>query len=161
LFILGFVVFWVIKWLFSRTSLVQQSVKQPNDDLPWWTRLWTAFIVFYRKMLRSIRGYQRAMELYDALLRWGKRSGLCHPASETPLEFAARLSRCFPYLNREINLIVNAFHEEVYAGSDLFGKELVHARWALRRLRSPLHWPLRMKVRFSGTGDRVSSAMKN
>ena len=101
------------------------------------------------------------MELYDALLKWGKRSGLYHRVSETPLEFAARLSRYFPHLNREINLIVDAFHEEVYAGSDLLGKRLKHAESALRRLRSPLYWPLRMKVRFSGPGDRASSAMKN
>ena len=148
LFMAGFVVFWVIKWLFSRTALIKKEERQTDDGLPWWTRLWAALVLFWRKTLRSIGGYGRAVEIYDALLSWGRHSGIYRSISETPLEFAGRLSRCFPRLNPEISLIVNAFHEEVYAGFDTSGSQLARARAALRRLRSPLHWSVRMKIRF-------------
>jgi hypothetical protein len=144
----GLVLFWVIKWLFSRTALAMKEERQSDDDLPWWTRLWAALILFCGKIGRSIGGHHRAIELYAALLGWARNSGIYHPMSETPLEFALRLSRCFPRLNREITLIVNTFHEEVYAGIGTSGSQLIHARAALRRLRSPLYWPVRMKTRF-------------
>jgi hypothetical protein len=144
----GFVAFWVIKWIFSRTAFIKREERQTDDGLPWWTRLWAALVLFWRKTLRSVGGYGRAVELYDALLSWGRHSGIYRSISETPLEFAGRLSRCFPRLSPEISLIVNAFHEEVYAGFDISGSQLARVRAALRRLRSPLHWPVRMKIRF-------------
>jgi hypothetical protein len=161
LLMLGFVIFWVIKWLFSRTALVRRNREEPDDTLSWWIRLRAAFIWLYRKVLRSTQGCRRAMELYDSLLSWGRHSGFYHSASETPLEFASRLNHCFPRLDKEIDLIVSAFNREVYAETDLPGEQLAHAKSAWRRMRSPVHWPLRIKVRFFGSADRASPATKN
>ncbi len=148
LFMAGFILFLLIRWLLSRTGLAENRVDETGNRVSWWVRLWAAFGRFCRKVARSIRGYGSAAELYDALLTWGRHNGIRHPASETPLEFARRLDRFFPRLNADIGLIVSAFHEEVYA-EDPSGRRLAHARSALYRLRSPFYWLLRAKVRFN------------
>ena len=150
-FMLGFVIFWVVRWLFSRTAFVERDERVLRSVQPWWAQLWTALILLWGKVVRSIRGYGRATEYYEALLSWGRHGGISHSLSETPLEFADRLGRCFPRLSREIGLIVEAFHEEVYADACPAGAQLADVRSAMRTLRSPLHWPTRMKARFRAT----------
>jgi hypothetical protein len=148
LFAGGFVAFRVIKWLFSRTALTEPEGNRSGHEVRWWSRLLAVLILFYRRTLQRIGGYGRAAEIYEALLIWARHSGIYVRVSETPLELANRISRFFPHLGPEFSLIVSAFHEEVYADMGTPGSQLASARSALRRLRSPLHWPRRIRMRF-------------
>lgn len=154
LVMLGVLIFYVIKWLFSRTALIQRNAEESETYLPWYVRLWAALVSFYRRILNSVRGYDKAVDLYFALLCWGRHSGLPRFVSETPLEFGRRLNHYFPHLKTEIDLIVSAFNREVYGETILSGERLVQTWLALRTLQSPLHWPLRLKVRFFSPGGR-------
>ena len=89
--------FYALKWLFSKTSEGRASGYQAMS-VPWWVRLWTFLVSSCKKILRTVRGYQKAAELYSSLLGWARRSGLSHVQSETPLEFGARLNSRFPAL---------------------------------------------------------------
>jgi hypothetical protein len=108
--------------------------------------------------LLSIRGYKKATELYAVLLGWGQRSGLTRFINETPLEFGTRLDKHFPRLKSEVDVIVSAFNREVYGEMNMSGEGMKQALSAWRTLRSPRHWPLRLKTRFfnSGNGYQVS-----
>ena len=151
LFCLG--VFYLFRWLFSRTSIRRR--KQASWHLiPWWKELRTFLLFCWKKTVRFITGYRSAVELYTALLAWGRRSGLSHFPSETPGEYGLRLMRRFPSLKREIELIIEAFHLEVYGEIVLLDEQFAEARFAWRRLRSPLHWPARLRT-WCGRRDAV------
>ncbi len=114
---------------------------------------WTALVLLYRRLLLSIRGYRKAAELYAVLLGWGQRSGLARLIHETPLEFGVRLDKHFPRLKTEIDVIINAFNAEVYGETIMSGEGMRGVYSAWRELRSPRHWPLRMKIRFFNSGN--------
>jgi hypothetical protein len=99
-------------------------------------------------MMRRVKGYKGAVQLYAALRMWGRHSGFPHFLSETPREYGLRLKNRFPSLAKEIESIIEAFNQEVYAEIILTEKQLSQVRFALRRLRSPIHWPSRLKSWF-------------
>jgi hypothetical protein len=134
--------FYAVTWLFSRTSGNEAGQHKATWG-SWWTRLRALLVGSCKMVVRMVRGYQRAAELYGALLGWARRSGLSHIQSETPLEFGARLNTRFPALRHQIELIVSAFNREVYGGVTLTGVQLVAIRSAWRVLCSPLCWPSR------------------
>jgi Domain of unknown function (DUF4129) len=138
--------FYAVRWLFSKTS-AGEARKRKATSLPWWDRLWVFLFTSCKKILRSLKGYKKAAELYEALLGWARRSGLSHVRSETPLEFGARLNDRFPTLKTQIQLIINAFNSEVYGEALLDGPQLARILSAWRALRSPIHWPTRAKNR--------------
>ncbi|MGD0234312.1 MAG: DUF4129 domain-containing protein [Syntrophorhabdales bacterium] len=141
-------VFYALKWLFSKPSESEASGRQPTSVASWFARLWAFLVSSCKKILRSIKGYQKAAELYSALLGWARRSGLSHNRRETPLEFGTRLNSRFPSLKPQIELIINAFNREVYGEVVLSGAQLATVRSAWRVLRSPFHWPSRAKSWF-------------
>ena len=146
LVVVAIAVFYTVTWLFSRASRNQADRREATQD-SWWTRLW-AFLAESRKMvMRTVKGYQRAAEVYGALLGWARRSGLSHIQSETPLEFGARLNSRFPALRPQTELIVSAFNRELYGGVALSGVQLAALRSAWRALCSPLYWFSRAKSR--------------
>lgn len=98
---------------------------------------------------RLLGGLEGVCLVYGSLLRWGRRSGLPPGASETPNEYAARLSRRFPRLRADIGLIADAFNREVYGEIPTRRAELARLLWARRRLRSPRHWPARLRAVFA------------
>ena len=147
LVVAGIAAFLALKWLFSRTSMGAERQQRRNSVSSWLARLWTLLVSSYRKVLRSAKGYQKAAELYSALLGWARRSGLSHARSETPLEFGTRLNGRFPNLKPQIELIVSGFNQEVYGEVVLTGTQLANLRSAWGFLRSPLLWPLRIKSR--------------
>jgi len=91
-------------------------------------------------------GYPRAAQIYASLCHWGRYSGFPHLASETPREYGLRLRNRFPSLGREIQVIIEAFNHEVYGEITLPDQQMVSAQFAWRRLRSPAHWPSRLKA---------------
>jgi hypothetical protein len=91
-----------------------------------------------------------AVQLYTALLRWGRRSGVPRLASETPREYGSRLKRQFPAVTREVASIIEAFNQTVYGGIVLKDRRLAQAAW--RTLSSPLLWGRRLKMWFVQPG---------
>jgi len=138
---------YLFRWLFSKTSVSQRRQNPWDLFLSWAAALKFFLFTSWSKIVRKVKGYQRAAQLYHALLYWGRHSGLSHLLSETPAEYCSRLKRTFPVLKREIELIMEAFHQEVYGERDLDEQQLAAIRSAWRRLCSPLHWPSRLKTR--------------
>jgi hypothetical protein len=145
---LSIILYYIIKWLLSRTARAQGDTERTYEIAPWFFRLWNTLVLLYRRLLLSIKGYKKASELYAVLLRWGQRSGLASLIHETPLEFGGRLDKCFPRLKNEIDVIVSTFNREVYGETTISSEGMKKALSAWHTLRSPSHWPLRLKTRF-------------
>jgi hypothetical protein len=142
--------FYVLKWLFSRTK---GNKGQPKPIPLWFAALWAFLICTGRKMVSSIRGRQKASELYSALLGWAGHSGLRYDHSETPLELGMRLNTRFPALKSPIGLIIEAYNREVYGETVLVAAQLAAANSAWQFLRSPLRWPTRFKGWITGSSS--------
>ncbi len=156
LVVCGIALFYLFRWLFSRTSATAKSRRQRRLFPSWAERLRTFLLSCWQALLRRAKGYQRAFQLYGALLTWGRHSGLPHFLSETPSEYGIRLKDRFPALNREIGLVVEAFNQEVYGEIFLDEERWAAARLAFRKLCSPIHWPARLKIWFFQTANRMN-----
>jgi hypothetical protein len=141
--------FYLFRWLFSKTYAVPKR-ESPGlwHRISLWVSRFQIFLVLCRgRIARVLRGYHQAAQLYAALLSWGRRSGLPCLPSETPMEYGLRLKHQFPLLQREIERIVEAFNQEVYGAIHLGSEQLATLRFAWYKLRSPIHWPPRLKAR--------------
>ena len=144
----GLAAFYLFRWLFSKThpSRKKQCLW---DLLMLWAEKLKLFLLSCRNKIElKMNGYQRAAQLYNALLYWGRHSGLSHLVNETPAEYGLRLKGRFPVLKGEIDFIIEAFHQEVYGERTLNEEQLAEIRSAWRRLCSPLYWPSRLKTWF-------------
>jgi hypothetical protein len=148
LILCGLGTWYLVRWLFSSTPRSERGQFQWNLVLLWAQRLGAALLMVWHKLVRGLRGYRDAVQLYLALLRWGHRSGLPHLLSETPAEYGSRLSHRFPSLQKEIGGIVEAFNLVVYGEVVLDDEQMSLAKLSWHRLRSPLHWPSRLKAWF-------------
>jgi hypothetical protein len=146
----GIAVWYLVRWLFSRTDRGgKRSIR--GGRLLWWAARLRAFLfLLWEKITLRLTGFRKAFQLYGALLRWGRHSGLPVSSTDTPLEYGLRLARRFPPLRSEIDTIINAFNQEVYGETLLTGRQWTDARWAWRRLCSPSHWSSRLRSWFSG-----------
>jgi hypothetical protein len=142
--------FYLIRWLLSRTPVPQTRQSSWHLFLSWLYGLRVFLVSSWRRLAHRAKGLKRAAELYTALRIWGRHSGLPHLLSETPLEYGFRLKHRFPSLKNEVELIIEAFQQEVYAEIILDEQQLTIAKSAWRRLRSPIHWPSRLKSWFLG-----------
>ena len=154
LVISGVGVWYLFRWLLSRTPARETRKGQWDLILSWAGRLWAALLFFWGKILGRVRGYKGAVEIYTALLGWGRYSGVPHFLSETPTEYGLRLRDQFPSVKREIALIIEAFNQVVYGETVLSQQQLATAQLAWRKLLSPLHWPSRLRSWFLQPGDR-------
>ncbi|HME42182.1 MAG TPA: DUF4129 domain-containing protein, partial [Syntrophorhabdales bacterium] len=159
LVVLAIAAFYAVKWLFSKTS-GNRARGSKAVSASWWTRLRGLFVSSRQMIKRAVTGYKRAAELYRALLYWARRSGLPRVQSETPLEFGARLNSRFPALKPQIELIIGSFNREVYGEVVLSGVQLAALRSAWRILRSPLHWPMRVRGWFSTPTVNLNSKLQ-
>jgi hypothetical protein len=148
--VFGIAVWFLVKWLFSRTDRAQRQPIKGNGLLWWTARLRAMLFFLWEKIGLRLTGFREAAQVYGALVRWGRRSGLPRSAADTPLEYGLRLTRRFPALKREIDAIISAFNLEVYGEALLTGRQWTDVRRAWRRLCSPLHWPSRLRSWFSG-----------
>ncbi|MCD6265339.1 MAG: DUF4129 domain-containing protein [Deltaproteobacteria bacterium] len=148
----GLGMWYLFKWLFSRTTKSEKRQIQWSLISLWASQLWSGLIHCWNKIVRRVKGYRSAVQLYNALLNWGRHSGLPHFLSETPTEYGVRLRHQFPTLKREIGLIVEALNKEVYGEIVLDEQQFTMAKLAWRRLRSPIHWPSRFKSWFLQPG---------
>jgi len=152
LILCGLGMWYLFKWLFSRTTKSEKRQIQWSLISLWASQLWSGLIHCWNKIVRRVKGYRSAVQLYNALLNWGRHSGLPHLLSETPTEYGVRLRHQFPTLKREIGLIVEALNKEVYGEIVLDEQQFTMAKLAWRRLRSPIHWPSRFKSWFLQPG---------
>ncbi len=142
------VLFYLLRWLFSRTS-IREKRRRPRlwHLFSMWALRFQAFLFLCRAgIVRRLSGYHKAAQFYSALLGWGRRGGLPCSPSETPMEYGLRLKDQFPWLEQEIRGIVEAFHQEVYGEIHLSNEQLAIPRSAWQRLRSPLQWPSRLRA---------------
>lgn len=158
-FLLRLFLRWLILWLFprlfSRTATAhRRDIRRDIRNLLLLviTGL-RAPLIFCRQVLALMKHREKqAVQLYTALLRWGRRSGLPRLSSETPREYGSRLKRRFPAVTREVASIVEAFNQTVYGGIILKDRKLAPAQAAWRTLRSPLLWGRRLKTWFVQPG---------
>ncbi len=69
-----------------------------------------------------------------------------------------RLKKHFPILREEIMAIIEAFNQETYGNRIISKDQLSDLTKALKRLRSPKHWPSRLKnwlIIHDGKGEMV------
>lgn len=152
LLLCGLAAWFVLRWLLSRTP-EERRRHGYWDRLLWWIRgLWGTLAAAWRRIGLSGDQEKRAPRIYGALLRWGQRSGFPSVGSETPMEYGLRLTGLFPSLGRDIRAIIEEYQLEVYGERVLSKEQLASAGSALKRLRSPFHWPLRFKMWFLSSG---------
>ena len=137
----------LVRWLMSKTSVTgrQKSGLGGSDLILWMQQLWRLL-----KRLPTAILYRRP--IYEALIRWGRRSGIMHPASETPLEYGARLKAGFPMLSREIETIITLVNQEVYGGTAIHDQSMEEVKSCWRSVRAPRFWFSRLKSRWRQTG---------
>lgn len=149
---------YLLRWLFS--SAPKQERKPFHFHWPlvllWAQRLWAALAMGLQRAVQRLKGYRDAVQFYGALLKWGRRSGLPHLLSETPVEYGSRLRMHFPSLSGEIGRIVEAFNLVVYGEVALDGDQMTLTKRSWRRLRSPRYWPARVKSWFLQADERLS-----
>jgi hypothetical protein len=139
---------YLLRWLFSRTSKEERKYIHWQLALLWAQRMWAALGMGLQRTVQRLKGYRDAVQLYRALLMWGRRSGLPHLLSETPAEYGSRLKKQFPSLTGEIGGIVEAFNLVAYGEVALDDEQMTLAKLSWRRLRSPRYWPARLKSWF-------------
>ncbi len=154
LVVLGLALWYLTKWLLSRTSHDTRREGFLRLILLWAASIWAILTFFLEKVRFRRNGSQLAVHLYKALLGWGKHSGLPHILSETPTEYSRRLSHRFPEVKKEAGLITTVFNRHVYSNTAPDTQQLNRAGIAWRKMRSPLHWPLRLKSWFSPPAPR-------
>lgn len=147
LILLSIGVWFLYRWLFSRTQ------KTERNGLGWqraarWFDGWlkSLSVIFDRFFHRTKR--HPAIRLYGALRKWGHRSGFSYTPGETPLEYGQRLEGQFGSVKTEIDLIVDVFNQYAYAQKDLDETRLLLAHKAFRKMQRPILWPKRFKSWF-------------
>jgi hypothetical protein len=146
---------YLLRWLFSRTSTGERRPIEWKRAILWAQGLWASLHMGFHMAVQRLKGYGNAVQLYRALLKWGRRSGLPHVLSETPAEYGSRLEKRFPSLRGEIGGIVEAFNRVVYGEVMIDGEQMTRIKGSWKRLRSPRYWPFRLKSWFFQGKDRL------
>ena len=149
--VLGYLMNQFIRWLLKRNTT--DETKPPSST--WIIKLLSLIMTIphgvWNRVLYLVRGFDSAAAVYAGVLCWGRRSGLPSMPSETAGEYGIRLKHQFPKLKEEIEMIIEAFNREVYGETATGGQSLSSIRSALRRMRSPRHWPARISRWFVQT----------
>jgi hypothetical protein len=149
---LGLCGYWIYLWV---CRFLNRNTPDKSRPLPF-TLLTRLFAIIgaiwqlaWNGLLFLLKRIDSAAAVYAGLLRWGRRSGLPAVASETPAEYGERLKQWFPQLDKEIELIIEAFNREIYGQIAPDNRALAGIRFARGRMRSPRYWPARMKAWFA------------
>jgi hypothetical protein len=138
------------RWLWHKFSRAPLYDPRPGTFIKTLLQIWLRLCRMANRLIEYVGGYNSVVRLFDALVGWGRRSGVPRLAGETPLEYSQRLVRVFPLLHRQFGIIVEAYHKEVYADSNLDIEHFRAVQAAWRDLRSPRHWLMRIKAAFFG-----------
>ncbi len=143
--VFGYLMNYMVRWLLKRNFQYKAHPHSSN----WLLKLFSLLKLLHRtvwiRLLYLFGSRDSAALVYAGILRWGCRSGKPPLPSETPGEYGNRLIDCFPKLKEEIEMIVGAFNREVYGDIATEKQALYRISSALRRMRSPRHWPSRIQ----------------
>lgn len=143
-----FAAWWLIRWLASRSGVSENRLNLREMILRWMSLVKTLLLYLITRIPRRRQGKRGAGYHYAMLLNWGSHCGLTHTSTETPLEYGSRLLKHFPMLGRDIALIIDLFNQSVYGVIAPDAGHLTDARLAMKRLRRPALWPMRLKTWF-------------
>ena len=135
----------MVQWLLKRSPLDRPYPPSSDGLLKWLYALKILLQGLRNRALSLLGGLDCAASVYAGMLAWGRRSGKPLIASETSVEYGRRLSGCFPKNTAEINMIIEAFNREIYGEIPTQGPVLRRISSALVRMRSPRHWPSRLR----------------
>lgn len=141
----GVTVFYLCRYLFSKTPASQTKRDLWGFYLREIDKLKTFILNLWSRIPFRRKKQKDATQIFITLLRWGHRSGFHYVVNETPLEYSFRLKKRFPILKKELTLITEAFHQEVFGNRLLSEDQRSDLSRAFKRLRSPKHWPSRFK----------------
>jgi len=141
--IAGLVLWYAYRWLFLK-RVGEEPIGEPWNLLLWWKQF-KAFLIACGLWVMRANARRTALQFYSALRRWGRHSGFRQKPNETPLEYGRRLSQQFPLLQKEITLIIDMLHQEIYGQTSLNSQQLSSIRQSWKRLHSPGRWPMRLK----------------
>ena len=143
---LGYLLKRFMNWLLERKH-TDEAIPQSST---WLLKLFYLVATIaqgvWHKAMYLLRGVDSAASVYAGILCWGRRSGLPPMPSETPAEYGVRLQHQFPDLEEEIEMIIEAFNREVYGNIMMEQHALGSISAALNRMRSPRHWPARVRI---------------
>ena len=137
---------YLIRFLLTPTQTVNPRISGPFD---WRKRLYRLKAMMFRlfnRIMALTRGVNSGADLFKTLTAWGRRSGIPYQKTDTPMEYGARLSSYFPYLENEINMIVHLVQQEIYGEIKLNPNRIAAGRNAKKRLRHPVFWKNRIKT---------------
>ncbi|RJQ78101.1 MAG: DUF4129 domain-containing protein [Desulfobacteraceae bacterium] len=140
----------LVRWVRLKFNRLQSSQDPPASLREVLQLIRSRLCRLWRFLLELLHGYTCAAQLFGAVTRWGRRSGIPRLPGETPLEYGCRLAGVFPLFYQQIEIIVMAYHTEVYRETPLDGSHLKNAQAAWQHLRSPRHWPQRLKIGLFG-----------
>jgi hypothetical protein len=143
-------IWWLVRWVRLKFGRMQVPADHSISLCELLKQIGSGLRFLGQSLAGILQGYTTAAQIFGAVMRWGRRSGIARLPAETPLEYSLRLTRAFPALHSEIALIVEAYHAEIYREMLLSGPHLKSARAAWQCLRSPRHWPSRFKTCFFG-----------
>ena len=148
LFLVSFGIWHLFRWLFKKRGPSKPLFNACTFMERWFLAVKQIYSLSREMFLKWIGGFEKPQELYGALLKWGRHSGLPHDPSETPMEYCGRLGHYFPQLRNEISVILEIFNEVVYGERRADKIQLDRALHAWKKFRSPRLWPVRLKTWF-------------
>jgi len=141
----GFILFYLLKWLRSRTDSEEER-KGIREFLLACIHAVKRLLAILRIQIFNHTDASRAAEkYYKRLLRWGRFSGLHHADTETPKEYGIRLGQRFPRIEKEIRYIIHMHDDVIYGYISPDGHQISRVKLALKRIRNPLLWVTRIK----------------
>jgi hypothetical protein len=144
----AFLMIHILRFLMRKSNQAGVHPKSASRVLEWLKALMLMPLCVWQAFMHQLRGVDSAAWVYSGMLRWGRRSGLHPLSSETPAEYANRLTQHFPRLRKEIETIIEALHREVYGEMVIDNGILTRILAARRRMQSFRHWPSRARVWF-------------
>lgn len=88
-----------------------------------------------RSLLPASRGRSLAEKVYARLISWGTFHGIEHWSSDTPYEYAARLTGQYEHFAGEINIIMDCFCRDIYSNQGLTPSEELSLQQAWQKIR--------------------------
>jgi hypothetical protein len=140
---------YLMAWLLKKDAADVEHYHLLNGFLRILSSILALPVMAWKAMLYLLKRVDSTVPVYRSLLDWGRRSGLPAVQSETPKEYGRRLSHHFPQLKTDIYMIIEAFNKEIYGSIPIDQRFLAPILSARRNMRSPRHWPARIKIWFA------------
>lgn len=148
------VLFFIIRLLLRKTARTNDIMEKQWSFFQWLKYIMMSFIRGFKGIPRRFKKRTSAAQYYEALQSWSTHSGMYRAVSETPHEFALRLSERLAPLKSEIHLVVSLFNREAYAEVKLPVEDMKALHVAWKKLVSPVYWWLRLRTKVSALENK-------